>query len=355
MSATRIMDLFSAWLDLVAATLAGLLAQLRHRRPLRLEEGADGVFTLTLADGGRFALRLNDPHGDSQAPELPPAIAARLKNQPVELRLDSARMLFRPLELPRAAAPFLDGIVRAQIDRLTPWSAPQALYGWTPPEETTDDQRIRLEVAATPRALVAALIARLEGLGTGPVSVTASEPGTGRTIALLKETAERPASGSRLRKGLLAGLGGAALLATAALLVSDFAARGLDDERASLDARIATTRRLLMAARDGAAEGGPAVRALAQRKREVPAAVLVLDDLSRVLPDDTYVTDLELDGSQVRMAGVSAAPADLIRLLEQSGRFTRATFVGPTTPLPKGGGERFDIEARMVPLAEAPR
>ncbi|WP_454918099.1 PilN domain-containing protein [Xanthobacter sediminis] len=357
MTAARIMDLFSAWLDTVAACLSTLLARLRQRPTLLLRERERGVFVLALPEGGTLALRLGDPHG----PDLPPALAARLKDQPVELALDGGRMLLRPLELPRAAAPYLDGIVRAQIDRLTPWPANEVLYGWTAPEDTADE-RIRLMVAATPRAPITPMMARLRGLGAGPVCVVAAlEPSAGgATVRLLDQAAGQAAAGARLRSALVGVLAGAALLATAALVVSDFAARSLDEELEGIQQTIAATRRQLMAARDGQGAGGSALRALEQRKREVPAAVLVLEDLSRVLPDDTYVTDLQLDAGQVpsgqlRIAGISAAPADLIRLMEQSGRFTQATFVAPTTPQPDGHGARFDIEARLAPPAEAGR
>lgn len=357
MTAARIMELFSAWLDTVAACLTALLARLRQRPALLLRERERGVFVLALPEGGTLTLRLGDPHD----PGLPPALAARLKEQPVELALDGGRMLLRPLELPRAAAPFLDGIVRAQIDRLTPWSATEAMYGWTPPEDTADE-RIRLMVAATPRAPVMPLVARLKGLGAGPVSVVAALAASegGATVRLLDQASGHAPAGARLRSALVGVLAGAALLAAAALVVSDFAAGSLDEELEGIQQSIAATRRQLMAARDGQAAGGPALRALEQRKREVPAAVLVLEDLSRVLPDDTYVTDLQLDAGQVRegqlrVAGISAAPADLIRLMEQSGRFTQATFVAPTTPEPDGHGARFDIEARLAPPAEPAR
>ena len=46
---------------------------------------------------------------------------------------------------------------------------------------------------------------------------------------------------------------------------------------------------------------------------------------------------------------VRDAPA-LIKLIEQSQHFTRATFFAPTTRSPTDSGERFHIEAHIEPV-----
>ncbi|MFG1479812.1 PilN domain-containing protein [Xanthobacter sp. V4C-4] len=349
MSVARMVDLFSAWLDMVAGVGADLLAWARRRQTLRVSEGAGGVFSLVLPSGEALALRLADA---DRTAGLPRVVAARLKDQPLDLHLDGGRVLVRALDLPGGAVPFLDGIVRTQIDRLTPWSPDAALYGWTPPEAIADE-RIRLKVAATPRAPLAPVMARLRGLGVGAIFVTATvatDDGPA-TIRLLDQAAGVASGRARVRAVLLGLLATVVVLATGVLAVSEFVGRDLDAQLEETEQNIAAARRLLLAARDGPGGGSPAERVLERRKREVPAAVLVLESLSKVLPDDTYVTDLQLDTDKVRIAGVSGAPADLVRLMEQSGDFTEATFVAPTTPMAGGHGERFDIEARIVPPA----
>ena len=52
----------------------------------------------------------------------------------VQIVLQSRHFLIRSLELPAGAANFLDGVVRTQIDRLTPWRSTEAAFGTTAPE-----------------------------------------------------------------------------------------------------------------------------------------------------------------------------------------------------------------------------
>ncbi|MDI4666029.1 PilN domain-containing protein [Xanthobacter autotrophicus] len=345
LSLTRLLDGFSAFIDLAAGCIADLAGRLARGAPVRIVEDKAGFFVLEQAEAA-------PPFRLDGAGPLPPEVSAALAGREAELALDPARFLFRPLELPRGAAAFLDGIVRSQIDRLTPWSAAGAAYGFTPPQEAPDD-RLTLTVAATARARIAPLVDGLKAAGAGAIVVTTRMGDAGAPIRVLDHAAGAAPAASGVRRILLAVLGGAAAAAMTALVVSGIVGSSLDAELDDITQRIADQRRAMIAARDG--QGGGLVAGLERRKREVPAAVLVLEALSQVLPDDTYVTELQMEGDKVEVAGISREAAALIRLLEQSRQFAEATFVAPTTRQPGEAGERFHIAARILLPMEAAR
>src|SRR5262249_30678478 len=152
----------------------------------------------------------------------------------------------------------------------------------------------------------------------------------------------------RLRGVLTAVLVAMALTASAAVVVGKFVSDGLEAQQQDLSRRIAE-RRVAMR-RAGFDSALPAQQVLERRKQETPSSVVVLEALSQILPDHTYVTELRVEGDKLQLIGVTRDAPSLIRLIEQSPHFTRATFFAPTTRSAGDPGERFHIEARIKPV-----
>ena len=99
-----------------------------------------------------------------------------------------------------------------------------------------------------------------------------------------------------------------------------------------------------------------------ERKYAYPGAVRVLEDVTRILPDDTWLTQLEIKTSargkdaqrDVALRGESANAGRLVTLLEDSKLFTQAAPRSPTTKIQPGPGEIFDVGAQLKPLPPPP-
>src|ERR1700678_4844742 len=147
----QIQDGFHRWIDSVAGTIDSLLGRLRTTREVQIIEDEHDTFTLhAQGDGKKLNLpdyRVRIANGAVEG-TLPSDWQTMPRGGRAEMILQPSRFLFRPLELPKRAVEFLDGIVRAQIDRLTPWTANEAIFSWTQPVDAAND-RIELTVAAT--------------------------------------------------------------------------------------------------------------------------------------------------------------------------------------------------------------
>lgn len=349
----QIGEAFSHWIDAVATAVVAWLGWFSAPRTVQLVEESDGVFAVR---GGKRAAAIEPQRirivDGSLIGELPPKVADMLKGGRAEIVLQPSRFLFRPLELPGRASEFLDGIVRAQIDRLTPWSAADAVFGWSKPAVAGPD-RIMLTVAATARALVTPYVKAIGGAGARSISVATALPDLGAGVSLItvmEEQTRRMLDVARVRRVLSVLLALAALATLGGFGAATVVGNSLDAERDDFARRIAGHRAAAVLSRDAPVDAATArQRALDRRKHETPAGVMVLEMLSQVLPDHTYVTELRIEGDKLRVVGVTQNAPSLIGLIEQSRRFTRATFFAPTTRSPSDPGERFHIEAQIEP------
>src|SRR5262249_25998161 len=198
---------------------------------VRVVEERDGTFTVQgngKATSAPERIRIVNGEVVATAPSLPsPAsgggkgggAAAMLKASRAELVLQPDRFVIRPLELPRRATEFLDGIVRAQIDRLTPWSAENAAFGWSAPVEIANE-RVLVTVAATARSVVTPFVSAVAGLGADSIAVSTIAPEAQDGATAIKVFDQRVRGAlelSRVRRALAMALLVAAVLAGGAI------------------------------------------------------------------------------------------------------------------------------------------
>jgi general secretion pathway protein L len=348
---------FSRWIDVVANALVGFGGRFSRPRVVELVEGEGGTFTVRTRGKAKTLdqppiLLGTDGHGAFSA--SPAQGAVSLKGSRAEIVLQPNRFIFRQIELPRRASEFLDGIVRSQIDRLTPWNAAEAVFGCAKPTDIAND-KIALTVAATSRAMVMPYVQAVSGLGADSVTVsTVSDDPTqgGAAITVLEQKGRGAFNVRSVHHALVAillivGLAAGLSVGAAVMVAEDLSARQDDLVR-----RLVSRRAALRTALD--AESDSALARLERRKHENPSSVIVIEALSKVLPDHTFVTELRIESNKIQVIGVTRDAPSLIRLIEQSSHFTHATFFAPTTRSPSDPGDRFHIEAR-VQAVMAPR
>lgn len=337
-------EIISAWTAAVAAAVIAAFDRAVSPRVVRLVEQDDGGFAVEgAARPENMPARIAFADGALSAPNL----AQAFRGSRVEIVLQPKRFLFRPLELPARAVDFVEGIVRAQIDRLTPWSASESVFGCSAPTEAGTES-VTTMIAATTRKLAMSYVQAVSPFHPASVAICTdiSERDAGR-VKVFEQKARGHLDAARLSRGLSILLGVAAVGALLALVASTWIGDSLSAQETELARQIAARRAAIRAGSDGA-DRSP-VAALERRKHETPSSVIVLETLSRVLPDHTYVTELHLAGNKLQIVGITRDAPSLIPLIEQSQHFTRATFYAPTTRSASDSGERFHIETRVEP------
>ncbi len=344
--------LVSRWFDDVAAEVARLIRYAQRARKLQLTERSDGLFDVAVRRDGTLS-RLDLPPLDFATDPFAGPVAARmrtlLRRSRVHVSLEPSRFVFRPLELPRAATPFLEGVVRSQIDRLTPWTASDALFGWSAPADAGAD-KVRLTVAATARSEVSPIEEALVAAQAHSIEMTTcTEEDRSCVIPMLAGQAAAGGDARGLRLGLVLGLGAFGLVFACCLLAWVFVGGAYESRLAEIEGQLAEQRARLLGQQGSA--GDQALQALKKRKRATPSPVIVLEALSKTLPDDTYLSEMRIENGKLQIAGLAGDASQLIHLLEQSPQFAHAAFFAPTVKGPNGA-ESFHIEAQLQPSFE---
>ncbi len=263
--------------------------------------------------------------------------------RPVILLLKPGQYLRRCIVLPAAARDNLIQVVGFELDRHTPFSADQVHYT-ARIVKALPGNRIRVEFVLVLKALLDECLDRLAEAGFSPHRVTVRSPEGEPLPEIDLLPAERRPRTRRWRRRLNYGLAALAvgLLITAMTLPVVHQRRTI----AQLERMVRQTRQAADEARrlqQQVITLQRQARFVLDRKQATRPLIEVLEELSRQLPDDTWLTGLHYREGQLQIDGKSAAAAKLVELLENSPYFGNVHFVSPITQDRLSGLERFRI------------
>ena len=266
--------------------------------------------------------------------------------------------LRKTLTLPLALEDHLHQALAYDLDRHTPFKADELYFDAAIVDRDAARGVLHVDLAAARRALVDTVVRQVEGFGARVIGVTVDPPATASAsrLNLLPEDRRAEMQGwARWQVALPA-----ALLLAGALVVlvlpiwqkrtEAIALHRLSDQalqRAMISDALRTELEQRVSDYNFALE----------RKYAFPGTVQVLDDVTRILPDDTWITQLEIHTMRGKDAhrelvlrGESANAGQLVSLLEDSKLFTQSAPRSPTTKIQPGPGEVFDVGAQLKPL-----
>jgi general secretion pathway protein L len=270
-----------------------------------------------------------------------------LLEAPQFLLLDIASVLRKEISLPLAAESNLPQVLAFEMDRQTPFKASAVYFDWQIVERGGPTGQLRLNLFVVPRPEVDEAIktVRDTGISLGGIDVLDN----GRTLGLNLLPAGLRTRTVNRKARLNFALGAAALVLLALVMAQSLYLRA--HQVAELEEAISNVQgkaREVTRIKEQIEDTSEAAGFLAMRRAESPLAIELLADVTRLIPDDTYLDRLVIGKGTVQLQGKSQNAQRLIELVNESELLDEAAFRGSTRLDARSGLEIFEVNAVVL-------
>lgn len=274
------------------------------------------------------------PESDTAIVELSPLQAAR-----------------RQVTLPFGTEDRIADVLGFEMDRFTPFASKDVYFDYRVAGRDPGRRVMIIDLVVALRKTVDDILDRLVRRGINASRVTlagANDPADrGQAVVDLLPKARRVSTASRLPRVPAALTALAVVLAIVAvaypLVQQRIALSSLGDEISRLSPGAAAADQVRSEIAETARQSG----FFADKWASTPTKIHLLDEISKVVPDGTWLTRIQINGTTVRIHGESEGASSLIGLIEESDLLRDARFSSPVTKNPRTANDRFVIEMQI--------
>lgn len=338
--------------ELRALLPAELRARMEHAsRRLLLRVSGDELEVAVAEGGGRQVLDICPLDRDAriQQQQLRELLSERdLAEAPRVLLLDGAEILRKQVIMPSAAESNLRQALSFEMDRQTPFRAEDVYFDFHVVHRDREGGQLRVDLAVCPRSVIQARLEQINPRGLAPAAADLLVGDAPAGFNLLPPELRHRSANRRTRVNLLLAVVVALLLAfvmAQSLWLREHQVQLL--EAAIQDVRVEAQR--VQGIRSQIEDASQSAGFMVKQRRDTVPVVTVLAEVTRLLPDDTYLDRLRVWDGQVQLQGKSANAQQLIELVNSSRLLESASFKGPTRLDAASRKEIFDLTSNLTP------
>lgn len=300
--------------------------------------------------GGVTRVAMPD-EADNALPGDPTAVVAQLGrtagSRPVGIRVRHSDCLERVVMLPARARKDFDRLLMLDLERATPLRAADVLCAHLVEGPGSSDGLVAVRHLVVKRRVVEPLASAMRSAGLEPAFIECWNRDA--TAPLAATFSAGTSAVSRPRAPVLErGLAAVCALLLLALPVVDWIRK--ESTLASLTSELEQLRTVVQAGQQSTQQA-VAVRAEVENLRRVleqrPATLALLDEVTRLIPDDAWLDELRVEGESVEIAGMAASAAALLATFEKSRLVFDARFTAPVRLQSTTGQEQFRLRTRL--------
>lgn len=256
--------------------------------------------------------------------------------------------LVRKVQIPAAAIVRLAQVLAIDLERATPFKRGDVMSGHVVSTANPKGNVIDIEHVVLKRSAVGGLMAAFSAAKLEPSGALLSRGGGAAPNHLVLTQSggppEQPRGMRLLNRATWASLLCFVLALSATWAISSYTRNqqlvALREEVAALQKRSAASRQQMESnQRQETAAAAPRLRKLQQ-----PMFVAILEEISRILPDQAFLNEIQLSEGGIVLDGQARTAADLVGILSASPMLKDASFAAPITRDPSRGLERFRIK-----------
>lgn len=263
------------------------------------------------------------------------------------LRLIKGQGLRRQFKLPMAAEENLAQVIGLEMDRLTPFSQDQVCFATRVLSRTKATRQILVELIIAPRDFLESTLETLSHAGWHPVNVHLDGETKLNEYNLIPDRFKP--KGDKLVEMLTIGLSSGILAILILILVLPVWMTRTEAMKVQAELKKTTkAAKEVQDMREQAEKLLHQAQFLQDKKRSEPILVDAMDELTRVIPDDTWLNGLQYSNHRVVIQGQSPSASGLLKQIEGSRHFKDVSFVSPVTKDAGNNLERFQIAFDVV-------
>lgn len=276
----------------------------------------------------------------------------RFKNAVFVLRLSNADALSKTVNLPLAAQANVTQVVSYELDRYSPFKAEQVYFATRIERVDTEAAQLAVQLLLTPKKHLESLYNDCKNLGITPSVVDVEDSPNDlqnlhsaynllpQNLQLKVKNTSRWIIGTLFISLILLGFSSLIL----PVWLEYQAVEELENKISKIDKEVKAIKNL-QAEMDSLREE---TQLLINEKTAAPPIIVILNEISALMQDDSWLSYLQYSDGQIQLQGESKAASNLLADLEASDYFAKVNFASPVTQDKASGLERFQITAEIT-------